>query len=98
VSVELKSDILLRGVLDDVDSALNLTLGLCEGRFIEGARKGELLPKSELSFVAGRKIRYINFPDDVIADEQLKHAWLRKKRSLGGRHIIVDRNKRVKIT
>jgi small nuclear ribonucleoprotein (snRNP)-like protein len=92
VEVELETDLVIRGILDDCDQDMNLVLGKCRCFYVEGLARGKSLPDAELIFVSGRNIRFIRL-DDLNIDEAMKNAWLQRQRHLKRRHLIVDRPK-----
>ena len=97
LSIELKSDVVVYGILDEVDGDMNITLGRCQAMIVEGPRRGEILPSSELTFISGRKIRYVQLDDDCSVIEQLRLTWLLRKKSVQTRQWIVDKPKSKRI-
>lgn len=92
IEVELKNDIVIRGILDDCDTAMNMILGRCQSWFSEGPRQGERLPDCQLTFVAARRVRYIRFERSELL-VGLRAHWQQKYNSQRKRHMIVDRQK-----
>jgi small nuclear ribonucleoprotein (snRNP)-like protein len=96
LSVHLKDDRVLTGILDSVDADLSVTLGKCTGVFEEGPKRGSAVPMAELVFVAGKNVRFVKLPNNV--DELLKRHWT-MQRQVGAkqaRRVIVDRPKRAR--
>jgi len=79
VSVELKSGMVLTGILDTVDHEMNVWLGKVETTWMEGRRKGEVGPTMELTYVSSSKMRYVHFPDRLNIDAQVKRMVHRGK-------------------
>ena len=71
VTVELKNDLQIRGVLESVDQYLNLKLGACE--VVERDRHPQLLALRTI-FVRGSVVRYVHVPKEAVDTELLQDA------------------------
>ncbi len=71
VTVELKNDLQIRGVLESVDQYLNLKLGACE--VVERERHPQLLALRTI-FVRGSVVRYVHVPKEAVDTELLQDA------------------------
>lgn len=60
ILVELQNDICIRGVLDDCDDAMNVTIKDASMEDVEGNEK-----KLPLIFIRGSNIRFVHIPDSV---------------------------------
>ena len=92
ISVELKSDVRVTGILDDCDQDMNLVLGKCRSEFVEASSTRKAIPNAELMFINGRNIRFVDL-DNANIDETMKNTWLQRQRHTKRRHFIVDRHK-----
>jgi len=93
VTIELKNDQELNGILDDVDKDMNLTIGRVTGVISEGPHRGLKLPPSEIMFVRGRRIRFISLDSETSVVDQLKQAALLTKKGTKSRHWITDKKR-----
>jgi U6 snRNA-associated Sm-like protein LSm2 len=71
VTVELKNDLQIRGVLESVDQYLNLKLAACE--VVEKERHPQLLALRTI-FVRGSVVRYVHVPKEHVDVELLQDA------------------------
>ena len=87
VTVELKNDLQIRGVLESVDQYLNLKLTACE--VVEKERHPQLLALRTI-FVRGSVVRYVHVPrehvdTELLQDAARKEALESAKSAAGGR-------------
>ncbi len=69
VVIELKNDVELKGILEEVDAGMNITL-LDVVQVVGG--DSNLRSTFDIMFVAGRTIRYVHIPDAINVIENLK--------------------------
>ncbi|KAK9845506.1 hypothetical protein WJX81_008106 [Elliptochloris bilobata] len=78
VVVELRHDAVVRGMLQEVDSEMNLTLVDVTCRPLEGKAQ-----QMEFLYVKGRHVRYIHFSGSVNAATLVEDKRGRAKQALG---------------
>ena len=86
IEVELKTDVIIHGILDDCDQSMNLVLGRCE---IRHRTLTESFPKTELMFVTGKNVRYVLLDGLSIVD-LMQEAWTRRQYSSKQKRVILD--------
>ncbi|GFR45608.1 hypothetical protein Agub_g7005, partial [Astrephomene gubernaculifera] len=77
VVVELRNDTLLRGLLDDVDDFMNMSLSEVTFQTVEGYKK-----EYASMYVKGRNVRFVHLPkslDPAAAIDAYRHRVIRSK-------------------
>lgn len=89
--VEIETDVgaSYRGILDHVDSNMNVTLGDCVIREAPGKEERS----SPLCYISGASIRYIDLSaDNINVTTVMRNSWTQSRRhARDKRQIIVDR-------
>ena len=76
IQVEIKNGCKIKGILDEVDSSMNLTIGNTTTTFPDHLKLET--KHAELIFIQGTRIRYISFEENV--NSVLKHSWESKEK------------------
>ncbi|KAH7387071.1 hypothetical protein KP509_16G003800 [Ceratopteris richardii] len=71
VLVELQNDLYIRGLLDDCDDAMNVTIKDASLEDVEGNMR-----KLPLIFVRGSNIRFVHIPDSVNVSDAVEEMRL----------------------